>query len=107
MHTREERSRFHYSSRALKHNTKAFPHATNESIDQMKITTFTIAVLAGLLFPAFVEGQPLSLRYFKCEIGAACRDYDGSGDKHGTFVKSTETLFDCAEECDDDEDCYG
>lgn len=73
----------------------------------MKITTLTIAVLAGLLLPALVEGGPLSLRYFKCEIGAACRDYDSSGDSDGTFAKSTKTLFDCAEECDDKSSCYG
>ena len=72
----------------------------------MKITTLTIAVFAGLL-PALVEGQPLSLRYFKCEIGAACRDYDSSGDKEGTYDKHSHTLYDCADKCDDDEDCYG
>ena len=67
----------------------------------MKITTLTIAVLAG----ALVEGrQPLSLRYFKCEIGAACRD----GDSHGEHDKpSDKTLFDCADSCDDKSSCYG
>ena len=71
----------------------------------MKITTLTIAVLAG----ALVEGrQPLSLRYFKCEIGAACRDYGGSGDSHGTFDSYPDTtLFDCADDCDGDGGCYG
>jgi hypothetical protein len=68
----------------------------------MKISTLTIAVFAGLL-PALVEGQ-LSLRYFNCEVGAACRD----GDSHGTFDKYPhKTLFDCADDCDDDGGCYG
>lgn len=69
----------------------------------MKITTLTIAVLAGGSLPALVEGQ-LSLRYFKCEIGAACRD----GDSHGEHDKpSDKTLFDCADSCDDKSSCYG
>lgn len=67
----------------------------------MKIPLLTVAVLAGLL-PVAVHGQ-LGLRYFNCEVGAACRD----GDDHGSADYSDDTLFDCADECDGDDDCNG
>jgi len=66
----------------------------------MKIPFLAVAVLAGLL--PVVQGQ-LSLRYFKCEIGAACRD----GNDHGSADYSDDTLFHCADECDEDDDCNG
>ena len=66
----------------------------------MKIPILIVTVLAGLL-PVAV-GQ-LPLRYFNCEAGAACRD----GTSHGNADYSEDTLGDCAERCDGNNDCNG
>ena len=68
----------------------------------MKIPLLTVAVLAGLL-PVAVRGGQLPLRYFNCEAGAACRD----GSSHGVADYSEDTLGDCAERCDGNNDCNG
>ena len=66
----------------------------------MKIPILIVTVLAGLL-PVAV-GQ-LPLRYFNCEVGAACRD----GESRGRSDNSDETLLDCAEECDGEDKYHG
>jgi len=66
----------------------------------MKIPLLTVTVLAGLLPVA--TGQ-LPLRYFNCEVGAACRD----GESHGKAACSKDTLYECADKCDGEDKCHG
>ena len=68
----------------------------------MKIPLLAVTVLAGLL-PVAVRGGQLPLRYFNCEAGAACRD----GSSHGNADYSEDTLGDCAERCDGNNNCNG
>lgn len=67
----------------------------------MKTPLLAVAVLVSVL-PVAVHGQ-LGLRYFNCEVGAACRD----GNDHGSADYSDDTLFDCADDCDEIDNCNG